>query len=158
MADYYIELGVEQELNFFKGDGDDPHDEEHSPRYDGKIKIKTCTRCGATGLHWGNTNHGWRLHDQNGGAHNCHNGRNEDPKPMIGRITLGRRTVVKHARIMSNCSTTTTNSEKILRRWCDVKEYTKNNTNPGHYVIVTTTECQGMITWIAKVVVKKIKS
>ena len=35
-------------------------------------KTKVCNRCGASGLHWENTEHGWRLFNPENQMHRCH--------------------------------------------------------------------------------------
>lgn len=42
---------------------------EHVPMFK-RATLKTCKHCGATGLVWGNTEHGWRLH-HGGEVHIC---------------------------------------------------------------------------------------
>lgn len=151
MADYFVELGVEQELNFFK-DGGKVDSDRADDCDDEDIYVKTeksCTKCGANNLHWQNTERGWRLFHQDGERHDCAGGisKSGGPKSTIGKITLGRRTIVKDMKISENGT--------FIYDWERVKFIKDNNIKDGQYVEVTTTEINNKITWIVKIKTKK---
>lgn len=150
MADLAVEFGIEQ---LYGGDNDDCEDEEDegggiNSRY--TRELKTCTRCGAKNLHWGNTDYGWRLFREDGMRHDCVNGKDLDKdnsKPTIGKIVLGRR-IVKGVKIDNENGT-------IIRDWFQLKELIKQHVDKDHYVDVTTTTINDKLAWIVKIKTKK---
>jgi len=64
-ADMAVDEGIDEYWQYDQGmfeDGNDPPVgfARFRPR---RPKLKTCNRCGKTGLHWAETENGWRLHD-----------------------------------------------------------------------------------------------
>ena len=152
MADYFVELGVEQELNFFRDGGkvDSDRADAGDDDEDTYVKqVKSCTKCGTNNLHWQNNDYGWRLFHANGERHDCAGGisKSGGPKPTIGKITLDRRTIVKEMKISEEGT--------FIYDWERVQFIRNNNIKDGQYVEVTTTEVGGKIAWIVKIKVKK---
>jgi hypothetical protein len=46
----------------------DSYADAHDDEFDEGIE---CNRCCATGLHWGETDDRWSLHEENGDRHDC---------------------------------------------------------------------------------------
>lgn len=160
MAEYFINLGVEEQLNMDMkrrgyGHEEDEEDEDNSGRPYRK-RVITCNKCSATGLHWENTQNGHRLFCSNGEMHECYGGKNFDDssKSPIGRVQLGKRSierVIDREHIGGGISDHGT----IVYDWDHVKSLVRNNTNKDQYVDITTTTLNNKIAWVVKVKMKK---
>jgi hypothetical protein len=174
MADYYIEVGIEQlckdDLDLrdhgkFKPDDED-EDEGHAG-YVLRSKIRSCNKCGEKNLHWESADGKWRLFYPDGTIHNCFNKsvtehvsstKNEKTdKPLINKITLGKR----------NKNTDNEENKKIdnedgtiIYSWFQLKELIKQSVDKDHYIDVTTTTIKSgkfdnVLVWVIKIKTKK---
>jgi hypothetical protein len=157
MADYYIDLGIEQ---LCKDDLDirdhvdhkkfrpDDNDEDENDGYTLRSKIKTCGTCGEKNLHWESTGSGWRLFYPDGTIHNCYNksvtefvshGKRNTKTPLIGKVVLGRRNLYKSSTIPGELI--------VISNWNEVKEFVKVNSTPLTHILVKPMNDNGVIRW-----------
>ncbi|CAK0760503.1 hypothetical protein CCP1ISM_90022 [Azospirillaceae bacterium] len=177
MADYFIELGIEQECNFFR---DIDNDDEGENSFIPIKKIITCKFCGKTGFIWEETDQGFRLfkgsvmHDCRSEINDDHDN-DDDPKckPLIGKIQLGRRnpscipnnssySIVQHTPIVKRQVVKSANYKlnedgTVIHDWQVAKDLAASNIKPGQYVEITTTTINKEIAWIVKLKFKKSK-
>jgi hypothetical protein len=95
MADWALEQLFDPDFEDYEDCSEEPIDgfdnvmrnDDGSITGPGHKKEKTCNRCGEPGLHWEQSDYGWRLHHASGLLHCCA-AKHESPPPSTGMKIL----------------------------------------------------------------------